>query len=307
MRVLIFGGSGMLGHKLYQTLASRHETWVTLRAGVDAVHRYGIFDESHVVSGVSSDSVASVVRAVESVGPDVMVNCIGVVKQVSAGHDPVACITVNSLLPHHLARLARESRCRLIHVSTDCVFSGRKGNYTEDDIADAEDLYGRTKLLGEVAGCGCLTLRTSLIGRELHTRHGLLEWFLSQSGPRVRGYRQAVFSGFSTAAFSAILARVIEDFPGMEGVWHVASTPIRKYDLLMLIRDEYRLPLAVEPTDDVVCDRSLDGRRFREITGIAAPSWPEMIEAIRRDPTSYARIASGRNPTADGGEGGASC
>src|SRR5207253_2340396 len=155
--------------------------------------------------------------------------------------DPVVCLSINSLFPHRLARLCHAAKARLIHVSTDCVFSGRKGNYTEADQPDAEDLYGRSKLLGEVQGPGCLTLRTSIIGRELDTRQGLVEWFLSNQGRKVKGYRRAIFSGLTTDALSELIGRIILNHPDLEGLWHVASAPINKFELISLVRDVFKV------------------------------------------------------------------
>jgi len=224
---------------------------------------------------------------------EAVVNCIGVVKQDAAAKDPLASITVNALFPHRLAQLARASGARLVHLSTDCVFSGREGNYDESSRPDAEDLYGRTKLLGEVAGENCLTIRTSMIGRELAGAHGLLEWFLSQDGGRVRGFRRAVFSGFTTSALADVIAEVLSEHASLSGVWHVAAEAINKFDLLCLVREVYGLRVEIEPDESFVCDRSLDGSRFREATGIVAPSWPEMIRRMREDPTPYEEIRRG--------------
>ena len=187
MKVLILGGSGMLGHKLWQVFAGRFDTYVTLRQGFDHYRQCKLFDLGHTVSHVSVEDFSSVVRAVEKVRPNVVVNCIGIVKQSELADDPLASISVNALFPHQLAQLCLGRRIRVIHVSTDCVFSGRRGSYKESDISDAGDLYGRTKFLGELNYDGCLTLRTSMVGRELATSHGLLEWFLSQEGKTVAG------------------------------------------------------------------------------------------------------------------------
>jgi dTDP-4-dehydrorhamnose reductase len=289
MKVLILGGSGMLGHKLWQTFAPRFDTYVTFRTVPEEYRRFGIFDEAKGIGKVTAESVDSVARAIEAVRPDVVVNCIGIVKQDSAAKDPVASITVNSLFPHLLARLCAEHGARLIHLSTDCVFSGRKGNYAETDTADAEDLYGRTKLLGEVATEQCLTIRTSMIGRELRGSHGLLEWFLSRSG-RVSGFKRAIFSGFTTTALADLIGHIIEDHPQLQGLWHVAAEPISKFDLLTLVKQTYQLATEIEPDETFVCDRSLNDARFREVTGIKVPSWKHMIEEMRRDPTPYEEI-----------------
>jgi len=290
MRVLILGGSGMLGHKLWQTFAPRFDAYVTFRGRAGDYARTGLFDPERSVGGVSAQDFDSVARAFALVRPEAVVNCIGVVKQDAAAKDPLASISVNALFPHRLAQLARAAGARLVHLSTDCVFSGREGNYAESARPDAEDLYGRTKLLGEVAGEGCLTIRTSMIGRELAGAHGLIEWFLSQEGGRVRGFERAVFSGLTTGALAEVIAKVVGEHRDLSGVRHVAAGPISKFDLLSLVKEVYGLRVRVEPDETFVCDRSLDGSRFRGETGVGAPSWPEMIGRMRDDPTPYKEI-----------------
>jgi len=280
----------MLGHKLWQKFSERFDAHVTFRGAAKAYAHTGLFDASRSIGGVSAQDFDSVARAFATVRPEAIVNCIGIVKQDAAAKDPLTSITVNSLFPHRLAQLARASGARLIHLSTDCVFSGRAGSYDESARADAEDLYGRTKLLGEVSGPGALTVRTSMIGRELSGAHGLVEWFLSQKGERVRGFKRAVFSGFTTLALAEILADIIERRPELEGVWNVAAEPINKFDLLTLVRDHYGLDIEIEPDENFVCDRSLDGRRFRETTGFEPPAWSLMVEQMRRDSTPYEEI-----------------
>jgi dTDP-4-dehydrorhamnose reductase len=180
----------------------------------------------------------------------------------------------------------------MITISSDCVFSGRKGGYREDDASDAEDLYGRTKALGEVVEPKCLTLRTSMIGRELSGEQGLTEWLLSQAGRRVQGYRRAVFSGLTTLELSRVIVHIIEREPLLSGLYHVSSAPIAKYDLLHLINERYALDISIEPDDQSACDRSLNGSRFRETTGYVVPPWPDLIREMYEDPTPYDEIRS---------------
>jgi len=287
VRVLILGGAGMLGHKLWQTCASAFDSFVTLRDEFASVARFGIFDKTRTLTGVRADDFASVQRGLSTVRPDVVVNCIGIVKQDAAAKDPIASITINSLFPHRLAQTCGDLNARLIHLSTDCVFSGSKGNYAEGDSADPPDLYGRTKLLGEIMADNCLTIRTSMIGRELRGSHGLLEWFLSQEGKRVRGFKRAIFSGFTTNALAGTIVEIIERHQNLQGIWHVAASPITKFDLLTLIKQTYELEIEIEADENFSCDRSLEGRRFAETTGFQAPAWPAMIAEMHADPTPY--------------------
>jgi dTDP-4-dehydrorhamnose reductase len=276
MRVLVLGGTGMLGHQLVRVFSQRFDVTSTVR-GPDVRAAEELARTGRVITSVTAEDLDSVARAIADARPDVVVNCIGLVKQLRTGTDPLPDLLINAVFPHRLAGLCRAARASLIHISTDCVFAGTKGAYVETDVADACDLYGRTKFLGEVSGPGCLTIRTSLIGPELHSHHGLLDWFLAQRGS-VRGYTRAVFSGVTTLAFAEILERLLGRPRMLEGLWHFSSTPISKFDLLSLIRDRFGLELLIEPDASVVYDRSLDSGRFRAATGLSAPPWPEMIQ-----------------------------
>lgn len=285
MKVLVLGGSGMLGHKLSEILGSRFDTWATFRGSP-----VGVFDPQRRIRGVASENFESVENALTTVAPDVVVNCIGIVKQDAAAKDRYQSIAINSLFPHQLARACRERDIRLIHLSTDCVFSGRRGNYNEDDVPDAEDIYGRTKWLGELDYDHCLTIRTSMIGRELKGSHGLIEWFLSQRGKRVRGFKRAIFSGFTTIALSETIGNIIANEDNLHGVWHVAADPINKFDLLSMVKQAFQVDIEIEPDESFVCDRSLDDSRFRARTGFTPPSWEQMIDRMARDTTPYDEI-----------------
>jgi dTDP-4-dehydrorhamnose reductase len=287
MRVLILGGGGMLGHKLCQLFGPRFETWATVRSGAGDLARRGILSAQRLLDGIDAADFDRLVRAIADVRPDAVINCVGIIKQLREAKDPIVSLAINSLLPHRLANLCRASGARLVHISTDCVFSGRKGRYTEADVSDAEDLYGRSKFLGEVVLPGCLTLRTSIIGREIKTASGLVEWFLGNRGGRVRGFRRAIYTGFTTSALARVMADVLENHPGLTGLYQVSSDPINKYDLLRLVNETYGLGVQIEADDDFVCDRSLDCTRFRQATGFCRPTWPEMIQDMRHDPTPY--------------------
>jgi dTDP-4-dehydrorhamnose reductase len=234
---------------------------------------------NQIICGVDVDNVDGLLDLFDRTRPNVVINCVGLVKQLAAGDDPLAAIPINSLLPHRLVRLCKLAGSRLVHVSTDCVFKGSKGMYREDDIADANDLYGRSKFLGEVDDPQAVTLRTSIIGPELNTTHGLVSWFLSQRG-RVKGFTRAIFSGVPTVE----LARVMRDFviprADLHGVYHVSASPISKHELLSLIASVYRISIDVVPDDALVIDRSLDSTRFGRITGYHSPTWPELVRAM---------------------------
>jgi dTDP-4-dehydrorhamnose reductase len=290
MRVLILGGSGMLGHKLWQVLSPQMDTYITFRRDFAADSDYGIFDAARSKCAASVGDINNFAEIIEALKPDVVVNCIGVVKQSEAAKDPLISIAVNSLFPHQVAQICDRTNSRLIHISTDCVFSGRSGNYTEEDVSDAEDLYGRSKYLGEISGDHRMTIRTSLIGRELKGSNGLIEWFLGNEGKTVPGYAKAFFSGLTTNAIASLLAQIIQDHPELNGVWHIASDPISKHDLLASVKDVFALDIEITPDDSVVVNRTLNADKFRKATGIVAPSWRTMIEEMHQDTTDYVKL-----------------
>ncbi|MEX2281184.1 MAG: SDR family oxidoreductase [Gemmatimonadota bacterium] len=281
MRILIAGGAGMLGHQLFMHLRSVYDVKVTLREDIGHYARHGLFDSSNAYGRIDVTASATLDRVLMDFQPHAIINCIGIVKQLPIAKESIPSIEINALLPHKLAQMARKTDARLVHFSTDCVFSGRKGGYTETDTPDAEDLYGRTKLLGEVRGEGCLTLRTSLIGHELGRNTSLVEWFLSQKG-HARGFRNAIFNGFTTIEMARIVEMLLTKYPAAQGVWHVSSDPIDKYTLLNLIRKHYRLDIQVEPDDVFKCKRSLDSTPFRKRFEYRPPSWENMIEEMSR-------------------------
>ncbi len=275
MKFLILGGDGMLGHQLLKTLGGGHDVRVTLRQSMPRYEPYGLFNRENSFADVDARLLPRLEEIIARFRPQAIVNCVGLVKQRDDTKDVIANLELNALLPHRLAELCRGTGARLIQVSTDCVFSGRRGMYREDDVADAEDTYGRTKLLGEVTGPNCLTLRTSIVGRELARKRGLLEWFLAQQ-QTVKGFKKAIFSGFSTAEFSGIIRMLLERFPDASGLYHVSSEPIDKYTLLHLFRERFKKTIEIVPDDTFVIDRSLDSSKFRETFGYMPPSWRKM-------------------------------
>jgi dTDP-4-dehydrorhamnose reductase len=290
-RVLVLGGSGMLGHKLAQTLAPRFETWATVRSESVGPAVDEVLDRSHTLTGVDVDRPDAAVAAVMRVKPDVVVNAIGIVKQLRTAKAAIPTIRINALLPHELAELCVTAGARLVQISTDCVFSGSRGGYRETDPPDPPDLYGRTKLLGEVGDApNALTIRTSIVGRELSGAVGLFEWFLSQGPGPVRGFSRAVFSGVTTQVLAALIADLIATAPDLTGLWHVSAAPIDKCTLLGRLRDALGLDVKIVPDDSLVIDRSLDSSLFRAQTGWVPPTWETMLAELAGDPTPYARL-----------------
>lgn len=279
--VLVLGASGMLGNAVLRFMSGSPDivAWGSVRNEA-VVRHFPELVRQRIIAGVDVGHPDELVRLLARVEPDVIINCIGMVKQLADAKDPLSALPINALLPHRLARLAELSGARLIHISTDCVFAGTRGGYREDDVPDALDLYGRSKLLGEVDYPNAITLRTSIIGHELASSHGLVNWFLSQQGS-VRGFTHAVFSGLPTVE----LARVIRDRviaqPGLHGLYHVSAAPITKYDLLRLVAAEYGKDIRIDPDAELRIDRSLDSTRFRTETGYVPADWQQLVRDMR--------------------------
>ncbi len=288
MRILILGGSGMLGHKAFEVLGTSFEVYATFRSHEGLWRAYPFYrDDSRLLTDVDALRFESVTRAFARVRPRVVINCVGIIKQCREAKDPILSLKVNSLFPHQLADLCSAAGARLIHVSTDCVFNGRRGGYRETDLCDAEDLYGRSKCLGEVQREGCLTLRTSIVGWDLCGTHGLLEWFLRQRGKKIQGFSRAVFSGLSTRALAGLFGELISNHTRLEGLYHVSSDPIDKNQLLQRLRQALDLEVEIEPVDNPPVDRSLDSALFRSQTQCRIPSWEEMVAELARDRERY--------------------
>jgi dTDP-4-dehydrorhamnose reductase len=287
MKVLVVGGSGMLGHKLVQVLQNRFDVWTTLRSEFSHYESLKLFNSEKIFDLTDACDFIKFEEILKTLKPDVVVNAIGVIKQLPTSKDVINTLTINSIFPQKLAQAAQRLNFRLIVISTDCVFNGEKGNYTEKDIPNAEDLYGKSKNLGEVIENNCLTLRTSIIGREIETSHSLIEWFISNRGGKVKGFKKAVYSGFPTIILADIIGNIIESFPDLQGLYHLSGEPINKFDLLNLVNDAYQLEIDIEMDEDFKIDRSLDSSRLREEIGFEPQTWEDMIRIMAEDSTPY--------------------
>jgi dTDP-4-dehydrorhamnose reductase len=291
-RIVVVGGAGMLGHKMFQILRGRFPgTLCTTREDVrkPPFDRVELLQGADVITGVDVTDFDRLHGILKELKPDFIVNCVGIVKQRREARMAIPCIMINSLLPHKLAVFAEEWGGRVIHPSTDCVFDGKRGRYTECDDCNAEDLYGKSKFLGELNCDNGLTLRTSIIGRELVSHVSLLDWFLMQQGKAIRGFRRVVYSGVTTNQLAEVVFLIIQKFPTLHGLFQVVSDPISKHDLLCLIRDAFQLNVDIIPDDQEVSDRSMTGSKFHEATGYVSPPWTELVDRLAKDPTPYAR------------------
>ena len=280
MKILVLGSTGLIGSTTLRVL-SECTDWKVF-GSIRSESGKKFFNPAiaeRLLINVELSDYKTLQAIFDRVSPDVVVNCAGLTKHVAAGNSPITAITLNSLLPHQLADFCAEANARLIHISTDCVFSGKLGNYTEDDQPDSGDIYGRSKALGEVHYPHAITLRASTIGHELQTSQGLLDWFLSQQGS-CKGYTRAIFSGLPTVVFARVIRDIVIPRPELSGLYHVAGKPIAKYDLLRLIADVYEKSVEIIPDDSLVIDRSLNASRILAATGYQTPDWPELVRIM---------------------------
>lgn len=281
MRVVVLGATGMLGNAAMRVLAREpgFEVFGVSRRPVTPAEFPDVPAEQflHLPDIAALDAIADILAHTRA---EAVINAIGVVKQLQSADDPLVALPINALLPHQLARLCGEAGARLVHVSTDCVFDGKRGGYTEEDVANATDLYGRSKLLGEVDAPHAITLRTSIVGHELGSRHGLIDWFLGQEGS-VFGFTRAIFSGVTTVELARVIARHVLPDPSLHGLYHLSAAPISKYDLLSIAAQVYEKEIAIVARDEPVIDRSLRSDRFRAATGYAPPDWRCLLADLR--------------------------
>ena len=280
MRVLVLGVSGMLGNAVLRIMHEKQnlEVFGTVRSS-NVPNQFSKEIANTIITGCDVSDHDALVNLFAKIRPDVVVNCIGLIKQLADVDDPLITLPINAMLPHRLANLCALAGARLVHMSTDCVFSGKKGNYKESDISDATDLYGKSKYLGEVDYPHAITIRTSIIGHELQSAHGLIGWFLAQN-QQCKGYRRVIFSGLPTVALAQIIRDVVLPRNDLQGVYHVAAKPISKYDLLKLVAEVYGKSIEIVPDDDLVIDRSLNAKRFNLTTGYKVPEWIDLIKTM---------------------------
>lgn len=280
-KVLVLGVTGMLGNAVFRLFS---ESPGFAAYGSARNHSMlGCFSSemrSRIVTGVDVENSDHLVALLQRTRPQVVINCIGLVKQLAEADDVLAAIPINSLLPHRLARMCDLVGARFVHMSTDCVFSGSKGMYTEDDAADAQDLYGRSKFIGEVDYENSITLRTSIIGHELNGSRSLINWFLAQEG-RVKGFKRAIFSGLPTVEIARVIRDHVIPHPELRGLYHLSAAPINKFDLLSLVAHAYGKAIEIAPDDSFVIDRSLDSSRFRQASGFAPEPWVELVRRMQ--------------------------
>ncbi|TVP09759.1 dTDP-4-dehydrorhamnose reductase family protein [Shewanella sp. MSW] len=283
MKVLILGATGMLGYSLFVNL--NEQAHLSVFGTVRSISGKELFFsnvQEQLITNVDAYDICSLQHAIEVVTPDVVINCVGLIKQHGISKQHIDAVKINALLPHELANICDENNAKLIHFSTDCVFTGAEGLYNEDSLPDARDLYGKSKCLGEVDYGKHLTLRTSIIGHELSSSVSLVDWFLSQE-ENVKGFSKAVFSGLPTSYIAKLLVEYILPNPEVAGLLHLSVDPIDKYSLLKLIAEQYQKQITIHESRDIVINRSLNSNKFRTLTNFTPPKWRELVEYMHTD------------------------
>lgn len=287
-RILIVGATGMLGHKMALKLAQKqYEVFATVRQSTPTFFTQNNHECLNIIEGVDAYDIETVNQAIIQSRPDYVLNCVGIVKQIKESNSPIPSISINALFPHQLAKIANEAGAKMIHFSTDCVFSGNKGPYKQSDLSDVNDLYGMSKFMGEVTHEGALTIRSSIIGREFAKPTGLLEWFISQKGGNVNGYDNALYTGLTTNSMADLVDFIIQNHPDLSGLYHVSSDEISKFDLLSIINEAYKVGVTIDRDTEFYCDRRLNMAEFKDKTGWHPGSWDKMIKAMLDEDSQY--------------------
>lgn len=282
MKIVILGANGLIGSSVFNYLSknTQYEILGTVRSS----NLFPLFEASaldRLASGIDVTDIRGIDNFLGKIEPNIVINCAGLTKHRSEGGDPSQAIAVNALFPHQLNSFCKTHNARLIHISSDCVFLGSRGCYVESDIPDADDLYGRTKALGEISGSNAITIRTSTIGHELNSNYGLLNWFLNQNN-ECQGFKKAYFSGLPTVELARVIAEYVIPAPHLNGLYHLAGDSISKFDLLKLIATQYGKRIQVIPEGQFSIDRSLNGEKFQDATGYKAPDWPTLIKMMHQ-------------------------
>ncbi len=283
MKVLVLGGSGMVGHKLIQQLSIKNEVFSILRERTDfksSNYFQNVLKKNQCIFIDDINQHNNLTEVINNISPDILINCIGVIKQRDNIANMLNMIKINSLLPHVLNDICQKQKIKLIHLSTDCVFSGKKGNYKESDNPDPIDKYGESKLLGEINEGNSLTIRTSFIGPELFNKKSLFEWVKSQKNKEIDGFENAIYSGLTTLEFARIIEDIIDKHQNLNGIWQISSNPISKFDLIEMINKKFNLNITINRNSSFKCNRSLNSSKFKVETKIIVPSWENMINNL---------------------------
>lgn len=289
MRILILGGNGMIGHKIYQIISKNHQdTWVTLRNSLNSYSYSEIYNSTKVVDNIDLVNFKLLLNQLNLINPDVIINACGIT--IRRGIDALKSnsIILNSALPHFLNEWVVANNKRLIHFSTDCVFTGAKGDYLDNDNKDAYDLYGSTKSMGEVIDSKyAITLRGSMIGSELENKTELFEWFLKQKNKTIKGFNKVIYSGITTTKMAEIVIKLIDQHPNLSGIYNISSKPILKFDLLKLWNDFFDINANIEIDNSYISNKNLISDNFYRKISVEQPNWVELSSQLKIDNLLY--------------------
>ena len=286
MKILILGGAGMLGHQIYlktREAFGASNVALTLRKAQIQYEKFGIFNDAKVFDNLDILDFSNVLKILDQFKPQVVINCIGLTLRKKELADIEKCYSVNGVLPHKIAMWGQFNNCKIIHFSTDCVFDGSQGNYKETDVPTALDSYGQSKFLGEIQSPNSLTLRLSIVGRELEAKTELVEWFLSQKGKTIQGYSNAIYSGLTTNFVAHEVVKIIKNFPKLSGLYHLASEPISKFELLKIVNQVYSTKIEIIENSNYKSDKSLNSDRYSSATGFVKPKWQDLILQMKNE------------------------
>ena len=281
MKILILGGDGMIGHKMVQVLgAQNHEIVISVREKRDLSLKSFSSKSKVFFNDFIKDNA---LNFLDKVNPDVIINAIGVTIRRGVNDHVSNSIYINSYFPHQLANWAGIHNKRLIHFSTDCVFSGSEGSYSEDTNPNALDYYGKTKGLGEVFSKNAITLRSSMIGPELFNKTELFEWVINNKEKEINGFSRVIYSGVTTVYMARLVADLIENHKDLSGIYNIASNPISKFELLHLINDNFDLGLVINKDQSIISNKTLDSSKIDNELGIKSSNWNELIIELKKD------------------------
>jgi dTDP-4-dehydrorhamnose reductase len=288
IKILILGVDGMIGHKIYQSLSTT-ESNLVLTSRKAKTNLPFDFDKAILLNlDIYKDDLNIFL---DNQMPTIIINCIGVTTRRldKLGTNQVEYI--NSTFPKLLAEWTKKTNNKLIHFSTDCVFNGKKGYYSEDSLPDATDIYGSTKAAGEIKDQkNTLTIRTSMIGREIFNFTELLEWIFSNNLKAIKGYKNAIYSGVTTLWMGELIKKIIFDKINLSGIYNISSSSISKYDLITKIKSYFNLNIEILENTEYNTNKTLNSEKFQSKTGIKTPSWDEMLSALIKDCLENSKI-----------------
>jgi len=288
MRVIILGTSGLIGHKLLQELSTDLEVFGTLHYSKKHYGDISLFSGPNIIENIDASNFELLKGVLLAINPDVILNCIGITKRKINTNNIIETLNINSVFPHKLADWAKINQKRVLHFSTDCVFDGRVGNYTEVSITTAEDIYGKSKALGEINYNHCLTIRSSFIGQELFDKTELLDWFLTQNGKQIKGFKNTLYSGVSTIFMANVVKKIIMNFPNLSGLYQLApDKPISKYDLLLIAKETFNIDVEIIPDYENVHRPTLDASKLKRKINLTVPSWETMMRELASNKEIY--------------------